>query len=113
MPSVILGNPLASGAQIVVSGNVFSGRLAPVGGVQLAWDRNASGNVYIGLSGGMTVNSGGMFLSGGGLLDGMQVGPGGVYFIPKIALATSGAVTIYAQCDAACSGVSRLYWEAM
>ncbi len=112
MPSTLLGNPLASGAQIIVSGNVFSGRVGVVGGVQLRLSNQASGNAYIGLSGAITRTSGGFYLSGTlGLLDGVELGPGDSYFIPKIAFQISGTINVYAQADATCSGQSRLFWE--
>ena len=128
MPSVILGQPAASGAQLVISGNPYSGRLEPVGGIQLLWV-SSGGNCYIAFSGGnpplsggfMTINSGSMALSGGaasGMLDGMIIPPGGGYFIPKIALGstggtTSGTFNLFALCDQAASGIGRLYFEVM
>lgn len=111
MPSVLIGNPLLSGPQVVVSGNPWSGRVNPVGGIQFRLAKNASGNVYIGLSGNVTLNSGGMFMSGGGLADGMLVGPGDAYWVPKLGMATSGTYSVYARHDAAVSGQGRLYWE--
>ena len=113
MPSVQIG--LVSGGQIVLSGDPWSGTAGyPQGLVVLRWERAASGNVYIALSGNMTVNSGGFSTSGGfahsGLLDGMQLGPGDVYTIPKLALKTSGTCTIYATPDAAASG-NRIFFE--
>ena len=113
MPSTILGQPLASGPQQLVSGYPWSGTGKPIGGIQLKLDLNASGRCYIGLSGNMTMLSGGLQLSGSlGINDGMQLGPGDSYFIPKSALVlTSGAVNIYIWADVACSGQSRLYYE--
>lgn len=111
MPSVLIGNPLASGPQIIVSGNPWSGRVVPQGGIQFRLAREASGNVYLGWSGNITLNSGGMFLSGGGLADGMQIGPGDAYFVPRIAFETSGALNVYARHDAAVSGQGRLYYD--
>lgn len=111
MPSILLGNQ--SGGQILVSGNPWSGSIRPQGGVQLRLARNASGNAYIGLSGGVTISSGGFLQSGGGLLDGMIMGPGDSYFIPRIGTGVSGAFSIYAAGDAAVSGQGRLYWEVM
>jgi hypothetical protein len=111
MPSVIVGNPALSGAQIVVSGFPWSGQIRPVGGVQLRWSSTASGNCFIGLSGGTTVTSGGMFLSGGGLLDGMLLTPGDGYWVPRIGTGLSGNLTIYAQCEPAASGQGRLFYE--
>lgn len=112
MPSVRIG--VVSGGQIVLSGVPWSGTACPQGLVVLRWERAASGNIYIALSGNMTVNSGGFSTSGGfahsGLLDGMQLGPGEVYTIPKIGLQTSGTFTVYATPDAAASG-NRLYFE--
>ena len=123
MPSVIIGQPFASGAQIVVSGLYWSGRTAPdtaytqnypQGGVYLSLDRSSSGSVYIGLSGGMTFNSGGAQLAGGafsGMLDGVQLIPGGNRFIPRICCGLSGQLGIWAWADPACSGQARLYFE--
>lgn len=112
MPSTLLGNPLASGAQIIVSGNPWSGQNPrPQGGIQLRLSPTASGNAYVGLSGGMTVTSGGMFLSGGGLLDGMVMAAGDSYWIPRIGTGQSGSYNVYAQVDAAASGQARLHYE--
>lgn len=114
MPSLVLGQPLASGPQIIVSGNPWSGLApTPVGGIQFRWI-SSGGNAYIGLSGGMTINSGQMFLSGGpnsGLLDGFPLAPGDGYFIPKLAFPLSGTYNVYAMCDQVASGVGRLYFE--
>lgn len=112
MPSIILGQPLASGPQIIVSGNPWSGQQAqfPVGGIQFRWV-SSGGNAYIGMSGGMTITSGGMMQSGGGLLDGMPMAPGDAYFIPRLGLKTSGAYTVYGMCDVAASGAGRLFFE--
>lgn len=112
MPSTVLGNPLASGPQIVVSGWPWSGNPAsPVGGVLFRLSYEASGRVYIGLSGNLTLNSGGMLLSGGGFTDGMVLGPGDDYFIPRLATGLSGNLSVYARHDAACSGQARLHYE--
>ena len=112
MPSTILGNPLASGPQQLISGNFWSGRNGPVGGIQLVLYPDASGLAYVGFSGGLTQNSGGFFMSGGGLLDGIPIVPGVPYFVPKMAISPSGTCNIYIRCDAACSGQARLGWEA-
>ena len=115
MPSVIVGIPDASGLQQLISGNPWSGALVPTGGVQLRLSRNASGSIYVGLSGTVRLNSGGVFLFGGsGLLDGMEVGPGDAYFIPKMAFPgyRSGNYDVYFWHDAAASGRARLYFEA-
>lgn len=111
MASTIIGNPLASGPQQIVSGNPWSGQPGPVGGVQLYLDPTASGKVYVGLSGTMTLTSGGMFLSGGGLNDGVPMAPGNSYFIPKMAFPVSGSYNIYVRHDATCSGQARLWYE--
>ena len=114
MASTIVGNPILSGPQQIIIANPWSGgNPVPTGGIQFLWDRNATGNVYIGLSGNMTVNSGCMFLSGGpnsGLSDGMQVAPGIPYFIPKQAFPFSGTFNVYAVPDATASG-NRLYFQ--
>lgn len=109
MPSIILGNPQASGPQIIVSGNPWSGKLVPVGSIDLFWT-SSGGNAYVGTSGNMTMTSGGMFLSGGGVNDGMMIPPGARYTIPKCNLNISGTITVYANCDVAASGLGRLYY---
>lgn len=110
MPSVLIGNQ--SGGQPLVSGNVWSGYAPkPQGGVQLRLDRNASGNVYYGLSGGITIGSGGFFLSGGGNMDGTQLGPGDSAWIPRIGTGMSGGMSIYVAGEATVSGQGRLYYE--
>ena len=111
MPSIVLGIPLLSGPQLVISGNPWSGQIRPQGGVQFRLHPNASGNAYLGLSGGMTFTSGGMSLSGGGTLDGVLVAPGNAYFLPKIGFTISGSFPVYAWHDAAASGQARLFWE--
>ncbi len=125
MPSVLLGNPLASGATTVIAGNPYSGELRPQGGIQLRWI-SSGGNCYIAFSGGgpplsgavMTINSGGLSLSGGcasGMLDGMPMAPGDVYWIPAIAITktgpTSGQFNLFALADQAASGIGRLFFE--
>ena len=112
MPSFLISN--RSGGDTLWSGALYSGSPAPVGGIQLYLDPSASGNAYIGLSGGMTIRSGGLWGSGalGGMLDGMLVPPGGNYFIPKEGLVKlSGNVNVYVSADAAASGQARLYFE--
>ena len=111
MPSYLIGN--ASGGELVISGNPWSGQNAqfPVGGIQIELDREASGSIYVGLSGIVTVKSGGFFLSGGGLLDGMQVKPGGSYFIPRLGTGLSGFISVRIASDPAVSGQGRAYWE--
>lgn len=113
MPSFLVGNPLLSGPQIITSGWPYSGSKAnyPIGYVQIRVHPNASGNVYIGYSGGMTLNSGGMFLSGGGINDGMLLGPGDAFAVPRIATGQSGNLSIYFRHDEAASGQARIYYE--
>ncbi len=137
MPSMVLGYVPGSGFTPLFSGLPWSGRLEPIGGIQVVADRNNSGNIYISLSGGNsfsgqistlpasggpTITSGGMPLSGGitsgwGLMDGIQVGPGGGYFLPRIAIpnlgAFSGIMNVCVGCDPACSGQARVYAELM
>lgn len=120
MPSSLFGQNVTSGAQQIVSGNPFSGNTGlPIGGIQLRWDPLASGLAYVGYSGGptgVTINSGGFFLSGGGLSDGVPLAPGDTYFIPMVKLPyahTSGTFNIYFRADVACSGQARMYWDTM
>jgi len=114
MPSVLVGNQ--SGGQPIVSGNYFSGRAGPIGGIQLRWSPSASGNAYVGYSGGITVASGGLFQSGTdwiGQLDAMPLKPGDALFVPKLMLNSGqGFTNVYVLCDAAASGQGRLYWES-
>lgn len=112
MPSVIL-TAASGGPWPIVSGNFWSGTGAqhPIGGIQLRLDTAASGNAYVGLSGGMTVRSGGFLLSGVNTTDGMIMAPGDSYFIPKAALAISGTLNVYATVEAAGSGQARLFYE--
>ncbi len=113
MPSTLLS--LASGAPFpLVSGNFWSGvsNKPCVGGIQFRLDRAASGNAYISLSGGGTIQSGSFFMSGINTTDGMQIGPGDGYFIPRVAFTLSGQLNVFVTCDPACSGQARLFWEA-
>lgn len=111
MPSLIVGQPLASGPIQIISGNPWSGGRHPITGIQLVLDRSASGCVYVGFSGNVTMTSGGFFLSGSiGINDGLQLAPGAAYFVPKGAL-ISGQYNVYVWHDAACSGQARLYFE--
>ena len=119
MPSCIIDNS-ASGGQLIISGNFWSGKLLPVGGVNFVADPNNSGLIYIGFSGGLTVRSGNYPLSGGiysGANDGCPVKPGNTYFVPAIAFGNrggfnSGQPNMYAACDAAASGgFARLFFD--
>lgn len=119
MPSLqLLG--AQSGGTPLVSGDVFSGMPLPVGGVQLLLDSSGAGPVYVGLpvpswfSGQVsglyvpTINSGGS-LSSGGLTDGVKLGQGNGYFVPKLRM-TSGIQSIRIAVPAGSSG-AILYWE--
>lgn len=112
MPAVRLG--FLSGGTNLLSGNFFSGQgqFKPTGGVQLKMDKNNSGNVYVALSGGVTVGSG-VFQQSGftGRMEGVQLNPGDPYFVPKSAFQTSGSPTIFCQPDANCSGQAVVYFE--
>lgn len=124
MGSTILGNPIASGPQFLFSGNPYSGRPWPTGQVTIRLDRTASGNAYVYatqvLSGeyqltqsGMlpTFTSGGMYLSGGGISDGMILYPGDAYTVPRAFAGISGQIQIGAYVDQAGSGQARLWFE--
>ena len=116
MPSVNITNQ--SGGMLIISGSFLSGYNLPMGGIQFRADKNNSGNIFVGLSGGVTVTSGGYPLSGGiysGALDGMQLSPGDSYFVPRLSInnrgAESGTMNVYAACDAVSSGFSRIFFE--
>ncbi len=110
MASTIVGLPVASGPQQLVSGNPWSGSFHPIGGLHVVLDVAASGSVYINFSGNATMNSGSFYTSGNtGINDGYQLKPGGTTFIPKTAL-ISGTYNIFLWWDAACSGQARLYY---
>lgn len=121
MPSVLIDNS-QSGGMPLISGNPFSGRqYAPQSELIIKASRTNSGSIYVALSGGVTVLSGGFALSGGGQRDGMEIGPGGSYSIPRLAFdkgsasgsfAVSGGFGIYVACDPAASGQARVFWEA-
>lgn len=103
-----------SGGIGIVSGSVMSGSYWPIGGVQLKLAAGAPGLIYVGLpnlSGAPSTGASGGSLSSGGLADGMEVGPGESYFVPKTRL-VSGVETIRIIAPASSSG-GRLFWEAM
>ncbi len=132
MPSMVMGFVAGSGFTPLVSGNPWSGQLEPVGGIQFYAAPTNSGAIYLSLSGGNffsgqagqlvtsggpTINSGSMYLSGGaysGNMDGFPIFPGGGFFVPKLGLTntgpTSGTIGLCVGCDTACSGLGRLYW---
>lgn len=107
MPSVILTNQ--SGGQNVLSG-WFSGRTA-LGSVVFKLHPNASGNVYIGLSGGVTIGSGNMSGTFSGALDGYLLTPGQTHTLGKASLGPSGLPQVFVATDAAASGQGRLFFE--
>lgn len=112
MPSFLVGKPVLSGPDVMVSGWAWSGKASyPVGYVQIRTHPNSSGNIFLGYSGGMTMNSGGLFLSGGGLLDGMLLAPGDAFAVPRLATGQSGNLSIYFRGEAATSGQARVFWE--
>ena len=112
MPSFVIG--CRSGGDQVLSGCSWSGQLAkPQGGIRLKVERSTtfSGNIYIGLSGGVTITSGLHFLSGTGNMDGYPIGPGDELFIPRSATGLSGTINVFATTLATGSGIARLYYE--
>jgi hypothetical protein len=136
MPSQLLA--LLSGAPYtpLISGNPWSGRPNPIGGIQVRASPINSGSIYISLSGafvfsgvvglmpasgGPTINSGTFALSGsaisgyGGNMDGMVLAPGDSYYIPHIAIlnqgVNSGVYQLCVSCDSTCSGQARVFWE--
>ena len=114
MPSTLVDNAY-SGGMPLISGIPFSGgQTAPQSMLLIKASRNNSGCVYVNFSGALAVNSGGFPLSGGGMLDGMEVGPGGSYSVPKLVFdkaSLSGSYGVYVACDAAASGRARVFWE--
>lgn len=112
MGSAVLTN--ASGSPFpLISGNFFSGVAAPhpIGGVQMRADPSNSGFAYVYLSGGGTLTSGGFFLSGVNVTDGMILAPGDSYFVPKACLTLSGTVNIFVRTDATGSGRDKAWFE--
>lgn len=109
MPSLIVG--AQSGGVPLVSGAIWSGNVVnkPNGGIQLRADFSNSGVVYVAYSGNVTIASGGA-LSSGGMMDGMPVGPGDGYFVPKLAI-MSGQPNVWFTVPAAISGFARIFWE--
>ena len=111
MPSTILAG--LSGGVALVSGNIYSGTLFPLGSVQLKYAVSGIGPVYVGLpnlSGAIPTGQSGGSLSSGGLSDGMEMLPGDSYVVPKCRL-VSGIETIRVIVPAGASG-SRMFWEA-
>jgi hypothetical protein len=113
MPSILVG--VVSGGQLMVSGTLTSGRQPkPQGGIQLKAASNNSGNVYVALSGNMTINSGLISAAGvasGGNMDGVALAPGDAYWVPAGAMTVSGAINVFLGTDAASSGTARIYYE--
>lgn len=115
MPSLLL---TAASGVLVMSGNLISGRLTPLGGVQLRWI-SSGGNAYVAFSGGFTVGSGTLTGSGGclsGMMDAFPLAPGDGFFVPQIALLeragpVSGTFNLWATCDPAASGAGRLFFD--
>lgn len=114
-----------SGGIVLVSGNIFSGSYldyagqgCKVGGIQFRNSATSPGPVYVclmplsGQAG--TFNSGGS-LSSGGLADGMELVPGGNYFVPRSRmtnLSGQGLLAISLVGPAASSG-ARIMWEPL
>lgn len=121
MPSTLLGLPLASGTQLVVSGTLWSGQppfdvrgFINNQGVSLTWICSASGAVaYTSRTSGFTMTSGGFFLSGQGANDGRPMQPGQSTFYPRPTGLGNQNFSLFANCDAAASGIGRLYWETI
>lgn len=118
MPSSIVGD--ISGGALLLSGGVYSGsaQIYKAGGLQLKLAAGAPGIVYAGLpnlSGNYpSTISGGALASGlSGYLytDGMEMSPGGSYFIPRVRL-VSGIETVRFVMPAASSG-GRVSWELL
>lgn len=109
MPSTLIG--AQSGGVYLVSGKFFSGTIWPIGFWTLKAARANSGMVYVGLSGGVTITSGGA-LASGGMLDGMEMAPGDTYPVPKFAV-SGNASGVMVTCAAGVSGFCRVFWEGL
>jgi hypothetical protein len=103
---------------LLISGLATSGYLLkPQSFLQIKAAKANSGNIYVALSGGVTVISGTYPLSGGaGLLDGMELCPGDAYAIPATCFpyhvgTISGQPSIYVMSDLPSSGFSRVFYE--
>ena len=113
MPSTLVNNQ--SGGMPFLSGYQWSGNpIRPYSFLQLRAAKANSGNLYIGLSGGVTVLSG-TYIGAGGM-DGMELGAGDSYAIPAMVFpphvgTISGYPQLYVMSDAISSGFSRLFWE--
>lgn len=116
MPSILLDGPdIISGGINILSGNVFSGQGAfhPVGDVRVKAGPANSGVLYVGLSGGLTLRSGGFFRSGAsGGCDGWPLKASESYTISKLAfIPNSGSPKVFVTTDALGSGRDIVYWE--
>lgn len=116
MPSTIVGN--VSGGALLVSGDIYSGYQAIVGGIQFKVATDSPGVIYLGLpnlSGNYpSVISGGALasgLSGYYLTDGMPMAANDAYFVPKARL-VSGVLTPRFVMPATSSG-ARVFWEPL
>jgi hypothetical protein len=135
---MVVGYVAGSGFSPLISGfgTYASGRTIPGGGLQIIADPSNSGSIYVSLSGafvfsgqvgllvssgGPTISSGAMPLSGGissGLMDGLKLNPGASFLVPKICIQNalggtgSGTLQVCLGSDTAGSGAySRVYWE--
>lgn len=103
-----------SGGQPLFSGVIHSGAQFPLGSVNFKLSRVVSGLVFVGValgnaSGGITMNSGGAF-SSGGAADAMELGPGDTYQIPR-AYVSGNIDKVRILVPAAVSGTMRVYWD--
>ena len=126
MPSLKMNYVAGSGFLPLISGNPYSGQLVPVGGIQLVTPNFNSGNIYVSLSGAFHFTgipnaplavSGGPTINSGGMTDAIPIAPGASYFIPKQAIpiggAYSGTFRVSVGCDVAGSGRDFVYWEVL
>ena len=115
MPGIRLNNQ--SGGQLAISGAWYSGNGSePIGSILFRAAVYNSGAMYVGLSGGITINSGGLnlsgFANGSGLMDAVPVYPGDCYQLPRLAtLRYSGNFNVYIATDPAVSGQGYAFWE--
>jgi hypothetical protein len=111
MPSSIIG--AQSGGVPLVSG-FWQQNAVGAGGVFVANSSSSSGSVFFGLSGGVTLSSGGA-LASGGMLDGCELRVGTSVILPPAWLRSGNndPFSLVFSVPAAISGQARVFWEPL